>query len=180
MEKLVKLEDNVVKLEKPEKTSVRCRNEQRVNIKFCVKLGITPSETYHMLKEAYGDSCMSKVSTVEWHRKFRKGREDVTDSPRTGRPTRQSEENIKKVNDMLLMDQTLSNQQIAKQLNVSRETIRRIRSEHLKMKRNKPKKTNLEKKPDVVPSVITTTNALITTINQPTNGEMLYIDTQAW
>jgi len=35
-------------------------DEQRVCIKFCVRLGKTGSETYEMLKQAFGDSCMSR------------------------------------------------------------------------------------------------------------------------
>ena len=35
--------------------------EQRTNIKFCVKLGKTATETFNMLLEVYGDSCMSRT-----------------------------------------------------------------------------------------------------------------------
>jgi hypothetical protein len=34
--------------------------EQRVNVKFCVKLQRSPSETLQMLKTIYGDSIMRK------------------------------------------------------------------------------------------------------------------------
>jgi len=40
-------------------------DEQRVCIKFCVRLGKMGSETFEMLKQAYGDSCMSR-SRVVW------------------------------------------------------------------------------------------------------------------
>jgi len=35
-------------------------DEQRVCTKFCVRLGKTGSETFEMLKQAFGDSCMSR------------------------------------------------------------------------------------------------------------------------
>ena len=35
-------------------------DEQRVCIKFCVRLGKMGSETFEMLKQAFGDSCMSR------------------------------------------------------------------------------------------------------------------------
>jgi hypothetical protein len=35
--------------------------EQRVNIKFCLKLGKTLTETLEMLKEAYGDQCVGRT-----------------------------------------------------------------------------------------------------------------------
>ena len=41
-------------------------NEQRLCIKFCVRLGKTGSETFEMLKQAFGDSCMSRSRTFEW------------------------------------------------------------------------------------------------------------------
>ena len=41
-------------------------DEQRVCIKFCVRLRKTGSETFEMLKQAFGDSCMSRSRTFEW------------------------------------------------------------------------------------------------------------------
>ena len=35
-------------------------DEQRVCIKFCLRLGKTGSETFEILKQAFGDSCMSR------------------------------------------------------------------------------------------------------------------------
>ena len=35
-------------------------DEQRLCIKFCVRLGKTGSESFEMLKQAFGDSCMSR------------------------------------------------------------------------------------------------------------------------
>jgi hypothetical protein len=40
--------------------------EQRVNIKFCVKLGKMPTETYEMLQTVYGDETLSHRSVFEW------------------------------------------------------------------------------------------------------------------
>jgi hypothetical protein len=37
------------------------RFEQRVNIKFCVKLGKTATETLHLLRDAYGDEALKKL-----------------------------------------------------------------------------------------------------------------------
>ena len=41
-------------------------DERRMCIKFCVRLGKTGSETFEMLKQAFGDSCMSRSRTFEW------------------------------------------------------------------------------------------------------------------
>jgi len=40
--------------------------EQRVNVKFCVKLGKSATETYDLLKKVYGDECLSRTQVFEW------------------------------------------------------------------------------------------------------------------
>jgi hypothetical protein len=56
--------------------------EQRINIKFCVKIGKNASETLALLTLDYGEYVMKKSSVFEWHMLFKKGREDVQDDPR--------------------------------------------------------------------------------------------------
>ena len=63
-------------------------DEQRVCIKFCVRLGKTGSETYEMLKQAFGDSCMSRSRTFEWFRRFKYGRTSTANDDRSVRPSR--------------------------------------------------------------------------------------------
>jgi transposase len=68
--------------------------EQRVNIKFCAKLGKSASEILQMLTEAYGSDAMKTSSIFEWHKRFKDGQEDVKDDERTGRPkTHRTDEN---------------------------------------------------------------------------------------
>ena len=61
--------------------------EQRINLKFLVQLGKTLTETFNSLQEVYEDAMMSRTRIFEWHKRFREGREDVEDDPRSGRPT---------------------------------------------------------------------------------------------
>jgi hypothetical protein len=42
------------------------------------------SETLQILTEAYGADAMKNLSVFEWHKRFKKGREDVKDDERTG------------------------------------------------------------------------------------------------
>jgi len=49
-------------------------DEQRLCIKLCVRLGKTGSETFEMLKQAFGDSCMSCSRTCAWFGCFKNGR----------------------------------------------------------------------------------------------------------
>jgi hypothetical protein len=41
-------------------------HEQRINIKFCSKLGKMFMETHEMMKNVYGDQCMSRTRCYEW------------------------------------------------------------------------------------------------------------------
>ncbi|KAJ8940907.1 hypothetical protein NQ318_017498 [Aromia moschata] len=73
------------------------KREQRVNLKFLVKLGKTLTEAYAMLKEVYGNEGLSRSQVFEWFKRFKEGRETTEDDPRPGRPsTSQTDENIEK------------------------------------------------------------------------------------
>ena len=54
-------------------------------IKFCFKLGNNATETYGMLQTAFWPSCMNRASVLEWHKRFKEGRESVRDDERCGR-----------------------------------------------------------------------------------------------
>jgi hypothetical protein len=58
--------------------------EQRINIKFCVKVGKIASETVALLAMAYSKYAMKKSSVFEWYRWFKEGPEDVQDDPTSG------------------------------------------------------------------------------------------------
>jgi hypothetical protein len=45
--------------------------EQRINIKFCVKLGKNANDACALLSEAYGSEAMKMSSVSEWHRRFK-------------------------------------------------------------------------------------------------------------
>ena len=59
--------------------------EERYAIEFCFKLGKHAPETYGMLQTAFIPSRMNRASVFEWHKRFREGRESVTDGERCGR-----------------------------------------------------------------------------------------------
>ena len=76
------------------------RVEQRINLKFLVCLGKTPTEALKLFQEIYGDDTMSRTRPFEWHRRFKEGREKVKDDHRSGRPsTSRTDENIESVTD---------------------------------------------------------------------------------
>lgn len=109
--------------------------EQRVCLKFCVANGISCADSLKMLEKCYGESVISKTRTYEWYKTFKKGREIVEDMPRSGRPsTSKSEENIEKVKKIVHDNRKSSLREIARELNISHESVRSILVNDLGMK----------------------------------------------
>ena len=61
--------------------------EQRFAIKFCFKAGKSETETLQMVNAAYGVQALARSKVFRWYGRFRDGREDIEDDPRSGRPT---------------------------------------------------------------------------------------------
>ena len=53
--------------------------EQRTNLKFLIRLDKTPSEALALQPQVYGKNAMSRSRGFEWHRKFKKGHENLED-----------------------------------------------------------------------------------------------------
>jgi hypothetical protein len=56
-----------------------CKIEQRVSIKFCVKLGKSATKILEMLREAFGEHSLSWIAVVQWHSRFKANRVSVED-----------------------------------------------------------------------------------------------------
>jgi hypothetical protein len=56
--------------------------EQRVCIKFCMKLGKSATETYEMLREAFGEHSLGWTAVFEWHSRFKACRVSTEDNER--------------------------------------------------------------------------------------------------
>ena len=59
--------------------------EERYAIQFCFKLRKNATKTYGMLQTAFGASCINRASVLEWHKRFKEGKESVRDDERCGR-----------------------------------------------------------------------------------------------
>ena len=73
-------------------------DEQRVCIKFCVRLGKTGSDTFEMLNMAFSDSCMSRSRTFEWSGRFKNGRTSTANDDRSVRPSTARQQHPQKCN----------------------------------------------------------------------------------
>ena len=110
--------------------------EQRINLKFLVRLGETPTETFNLLQEVYGDATMSRTRIFEWRKRFREGREDVEDDPKSGRPTTsRTNENVERVREKVRSDRRLTVRMIADELSMNSERVWRIITEDLGMRK---------------------------------------------
>ena len=89
-----------------------------------------------MLVQVYGDNAMKKTAVCKWVKRFSEGRESVTDEERSGWPTTsRTEENIAKFLQIVHENRWLTVRSIAEQVNVDRETVRKILTEDLDMRK---------------------------------------------
>jgi len=96
--------------------------EQCVNVKFCVKLGKSATETYDLLKKVYGDECLSHTQIFKWFKRFKEGREEIRDDQHPGHPsTSKTDANIKKVGEIVQQNHRLSIQAVAELINNDKE-----------------------------------------------------------
>jgi len=110
--------------------------EQRTNIKFIVKLGKSGNEIREKLVQVYGDNAMMKTTVYKWVKRFSEGRESVTDEERSGRPaTSRTEETIAKIRQTLRENRRLTVRSITEQVNTDRETVTKILTEDLDVRK---------------------------------------------
>jgi len=108
------------------------RVEERVNIKFCVKLGKTATETLQLLRDAYGDEALSRAQVFWWPRRFVLGRVSVEDDTRSGRPlSSQNEDNLVHITDIIREDHTVTVRMLADALHINKSTGNQILPEDL-------------------------------------------------
>jgi hypothetical protein len=62
-------------------------HEQRINIKFCFKLGKMFTETREVMKNGYGDQCINRTHCYEWFKQFKDGWQSTHDEPHLGIPS---------------------------------------------------------------------------------------------
>ncbi|KAJ8953538.1 hypothetical protein NQ318_002958 [Aromia moschata] len=117
--------------------------EQRVNLKFLVKLGKTFTEAYAMLKEVYGNECLSRTQVFEWFKRFKEGPETTEDDPRHGRlSTSKTDENIEKIAKMV--PKLLTPKQKESRMNICADILNNIDADPGLLDAATPKRTRFE------------------------------------
>jgi hypothetical protein len=94
--------------------------EQRVGIKFCFKLGKTPTETYEMLQIVCGDEALSCSSVSEGFKRLKDGREDFQDEQEVGCPsTSRNADTITNVRETVTRDRRRALRMMTDELNIN-------------------------------------------------------------
>ena len=104
-----------------------------------------------VLVQVYGDNAMKKTAVYKWVERFSEGRESVTDKERLGQPaTSRTEQNNAKVHQIVCENHQLTVRSTAEQVNINRETVRKILPEDLDMRmvcaKMVPKELTVEQK----------------------------------
>lgn len=116
--------------------NMNANEEQRVCVKFCVKLGKTFTETFQMLQEAFRDQCLSRSRCHEWFKRFKDGRTSSADNPRSGRPsTSTDEEHVERVKTLVRSNRRLTIREMAEECNISFGSCQAILTQKLNMHR---------------------------------------------
>jgi len=105
-------------------------------IKFCFKAGKGGTETLQMVNAAYGDQALTLSNVFRWYGRFRDGRENTEDDPRGGRPTECRNDNyFEKISQLLLQNRHLSLRMLADEVNIGKDTVRKIVVEDLRKRK---------------------------------------------
>ena len=92
-----------------------------------MKIGKSASETLALLTVVYDEYVMKKSSVFDWHRRFKEGREDVQDDPRSAQPkTQRTDVNVDRVRTLVRSDRRLGVKVIAEEMNMNREQCDRL------------------------------------------------------
>jgi histone-lysine N-methyltransferase SETMAR len=108
----------------------------RYYIKIRTILGTDPTTIHQELSTAIGSNAPSYSTFARWAKRFREGREDVDDEPRSGRPISElTDRNIELVRQIINNDPHSTYDDIIAETSLSHGTVERIIHDHLKMKK---------------------------------------------
>lgn len=112
------------------------REAFRAMIFYDYKRGLTFKESQENLQAAFGESAPALATITYWFREFKRGRENLNDDPRPGRPpTAVTHENVIRVEWLLRENRHITHREIQAELNIGSQAVSTILHEHLKVRK---------------------------------------------
>lgn len=112
------------------------KNEIRAVIKYLCLKKMSTKDIHSDLVETLGESAPPYSTVARWTKEFKLGRTSTEDEHREGRPsTSLTEDNVKKVEDVVLADRRVTIRHIVEVTGISYGSIQRILTNELHMKK---------------------------------------------
>lgn len=110
--------------------------EQRSVVRFLWAKGHKPSEIHRDMRGVYGDDCMDRSNVSRWCTFFQEGRVNLSDSPRSGRPTTAAiPQNVRGIEAAILNDRRVQLRALSQKFNISYGAVYDIVHENLKFRK---------------------------------------------
>ena len=140
--------------------------EYRAVIRFLLLEGENATNIHKRLSNVYGKSFPSYSTVASWVSEFKRGRKDLNDEPRPGRPVSQSTaENVDKVHQLVLENRKISIECIVQETGLSTGTVHTILHEHLSMSKVCARWVPKMLTPDMKATRVNTSSVLLSRYN---------------
>ena len=101
--------------------------EQRSPTKFCLRNGISVTETFRIMQKVFGDLTMSQKNVYKWYKDLKEGRERVDDLERPGRPsTSTDEKHVNQIKELVDKNRQLTIRDLANTIGISRGSLNTV------------------------------------------------------
>jgi hypothetical protein len=89
-----------------------------------------------MLKQAYGDDCLSRTQCCEWYQRYKSSKTSTEDDPKTGRPSTSTDyDHVEKVHAVIRENRHLTVRKVCEEVGFSERSCCTILTEKLEMHR---------------------------------------------